>query len=121
MQKKLQGLPERLLELRGESSQAAFSASIGVVQQTYAQWELGNRQPKIQELIRLARHFGVGTDWLLGLTDLRVQPQNANGDSDLLSRLNAAEAEVRKYKTAFAKITKSLKATVEVIEDMQDE
>lgn len=105
--------------LRGDSTQSAFSASIGVVQQTYAQWELGNRQPKLQELIRLAQHFNVSTDWLLGLTDVRIQPQNANIDSDLLLRINTAETELRRYKTAFSKITKSLKATVEVIEELQ--
>lgn len=120
MKKNSTGLPARLLELRGDSTQNAFSASIGVVQQTYAQWELGNRQPKIQELIRLAQHFGVSTDWLLGLTDVKAQPQNANYNSDLSLRLGFAEAAIRKYKTAFANITKSLKATVETIEELQD-
>lgn len=121
MQKNFNGLSERLLTLRGDSTQTAFSASIGVVQQTYAQWELGNRQPKIQELIRLAQHFGVSTDWLLGLTDVKILPQNANINSDLLSRLSSAEAEVRKYKNVFTKITKSLKTTVEVIEGLQED
>lgn len=119
-EKKSKGLPKRLFELRGNTPQSIFSREIGVIQQTYAQWELGDRQPKLQELVRLAKHFGVSTDWLLDLTDIKSQPQNENGDSDLLSRLNAAEAEVRKYKTAFAKITKSLKATVETIEELQE-
>ena len=67
--KVLEGLSSRLLELRGSSTQIEFSQSIGVKQQTYAQWELGHRQPKIQELIRLALHFGVSTDWILGLSN----------------------------------------------------
>ena len=120
MQKRLKGLGARLCELRGDATQSVFSETIGVVQQTYAQWELGNRQPKLQELIRLAQHFGVSTDWLLGLTELKIQPQNANFNSDLQQRCTAAEKELQKYKTAFAKITKSLKSTVEVIEELQE-
>lgn len=120
MQKRLNGLGERLCELRGKVTQSVFSDSIGVIQQTYAQWELGNRQPKLQELIRLAQHFGVSTDWLLGLTEIKVQPQNANFNSDLQQRCAAAEEELQRYKTAFTKITKSLKSTVEVIEELQE-
>lgn len=120
MQRKLSGLGARLCELRGDATQSVFSDSIGVVQQTYAQWELGNRQPKLQELIRLAQHFGVSTDWLLGLTEIKVQPQKANFNSDLQQRCAAAEQELQRYKTAFTKITKSLKSTVEVIEELQE-
>ena len=120
-EKKLKGLPKRLFELRGNMPQTAFSRQIGVIQQTYAQWELGDRQPKIQELVRLAAHFGVSVDWLLDLTDVKTLPQNESVNYDLLSRLNAAENELRRYKIAFSKITKSLKATVEVIEELQED
>jgi len=118
--KKVDGLPSRLLELRGSSTQSEFAKSIGVIQQTYAHWELGVRQPKLQELVRLAQHFGVSTDWLLGLTEVKAQLQNANISSDLLSRAKDAEEELRRYRSAFAKITKSLKTTVEVIEELED-
>ena len=71
MREILIGLPKRLAELRGNVSQAAFARSLGVLQQTYARWEIGDRQPKLQDLAALASHFGVTTDWLLGLTDDR--------------------------------------------------
>ena len=100
-------------------SQSAFSRQIGVKQQTYAQWELGARQPKIQELIRLAKHFGLSTDWLLDLSDLKDQPQNEESDNKLLSRLQVVEAELQRYKQAFAKLTKSLKCAVEVVESLE--
>ena len=119
-EKKLKGLPKRLFELRGSMPQSAFSKEIGVIQQTYAQWELGDRQPKIQEVIRLAKHFCVSVDWLLDLTDVKTIPQNESVNRDLLSQLHAAENELRRYKTAFSKITKSLKVTVEVIEELQE-
>lgn len=120
MQKNQKSFSDRLLELRGSSTQTVFAASIGVIQQTYAQWELGNRQPKIQELVRLAQHFGVSTDWLLGLSEMRQQPQNEDVNSDLLLRLNTSEAELRRYKSAFVKITRSLKSSIEVIEELQE-
>ena len=119
-EKKITGLGARLLELRGSATQSEFANSIGVIQQTYAHWELGVRQPKLQELIRLAQHFGVSTDWLLGLTDIKVQLQNANIESGLQLRCASAERELQRYKAAFAKITKSLKNTVEVIEELQE-
>lgn len=80
MQKIRIGLSARLLELRGNMSQSAFSKNLGILQQTYARWELGDRQPKLQDLASLASHFGVTTDWLLGLSDSKgnnpTLPQN---------------------------------------------
>ena len=119
-EKKNSGLPKRLFELRNGVSQAVFSQSLGVAQQTYAQWELGDRQPKLQELVRLAKHFEVSTDWLLDLSDCKVQLQNENFDHNLLSRVSAAEKELRRYKTAFAKIVKSNKLIAEVLDDLQE-
>lgn len=64
-------LPERLKMLRGSTSQAAFSQSIGVKQQTYSNWETGRSDAPLGWLAGLAKHFGVTTDWLLGVTDSR--------------------------------------------------
>ena len=115
----LPGLSSRLLELRGNTPQVEFSASIGVKQQTYAQWELGHRQPKIQEVVRLATHFGVSTDWLLGLSDEKSLQQNATLNSDLSVRYQEVNAELRRYKSAFAKLAKSLRNASEVIDELE--
>lgn len=115
----LPGLSSRLLELRGNTPQVEFSANIAVKQQTYAQWELGHRQPKIQEVVRLAVHFGVSTDWLLGLTDRKSLQQNATLNSDLSVRYQEVNAELRRYKSAFAKLAKSLRNASEVIDEME--
>lgn len=117
-EKKREGLSARLFELRGNMSQTSFSAQIGVIQQTYAQWEIGSRQPKIQELIRLAQHFEVSVDWLLGLSDQRYASQSEVGDNNLQSRLLFVEKELCRYKSAFVKITNCLKSTTEVIEEL---
>jgi transcriptional regulator with XRE-family HTH domain len=57
----------RLKELRGSKTQSAIAAELQVNQQTYARWELGDRQPKLQDLASIALHFGVSADWLLGV------------------------------------------------------
>ena len=71
--------------------------------------------------MRLAKHFEVSTDWLLDLSDCKVSPQNENLDRDLLLRVNATEKELRRYKTAFTKITKSLKFATEAVEELEGE
>ena len=119
-EKKNKGLPKRLFELRNGVPQAVFSQGLGIAQQTYAQWELGDRQPKLQELVRLAKHFEVSTDWLLDLSDCKVSPQNENFNRDLMSRLTTVEHELRRYKTAFAKIVKSNKLIAEVLAELQE-
>ncbi len=60
-------LPSRLKALRGKKTQSAIAREIGINQQTYARWELGDRQPKLQDLSNIALHFGVSIDWLLGI------------------------------------------------------
>lgn len=37
--------------------------------ETYSQYENGQRQIPIDVLVKLARYYGVSTDYLLGLTD----------------------------------------------------
>jgi transcriptional regulator with XRE-family HTH domain len=59
-------------------------------QQTYSRWELGDRQPKLQDLAAIALHFGVTTDWLLGLSDSR---DNSEATSDCTWRKRALAAE----------------------------
>lgn len=64
-------LPERLKQLRGKQSQASFAQSIGVKQQTYSNWETGRSDIPLGWVAGLSQHFGVTTDWLLGLSDSR--------------------------------------------------
>ena len=39
---------------------------------TYANWEYGLRQPDNEMLVKIARLYGVSTDYLLGLEDSKV-------------------------------------------------
>ena len=96
MQKKIKlGLPQRLKELRSERSQVEMAKELCVNQQTYARWELGDRQPKLQDLCAIALHFGVTADWLLGLDEVTSEDstnwkEKYLGARQQLSRVNKA-------------------------------
>lgn len=62
---------KKLKELREENSllQKQLANELGVSQVTIARWETGNREPSFDMLIKIAKYFGVSTDYLLGLED----------------------------------------------------
>lgn len=61
----------RLLELRNEKnmSQRDMAKEMNISQGTYNNWENSNTQPSIEQLIALARFFGVSVDYLIGNSD----------------------------------------------------
>ena len=61
----------RLKNLREDADikQATLAAYLHIKQNTYSQYENGQRQLPVDVLIRLAAYFGVSTDYILGLTD----------------------------------------------------
>ena len=63
----------RLKELREEKdlSQKVVAEYLCVKQNTYSQYENGQRQLPIDALIALARYYHTSTDYILGLTDKR--------------------------------------------------
>jgi transcriptional regulator with XRE-family HTH domain len=66
-------LCERLKTLRGSRSQAEFANEMGIKQQTYANWENGQREPDIEKLLKIALHNGVTSDYLLGLVSEKTE------------------------------------------------
>ena len=74
-------LPLRLKALRSTQTQADMARNLQINQQTYARWELGDRQPKLQDLCKIALHFGVSTDWLLGIPEKQGHSINATGSA----------------------------------------
>lgn len=62
-------LSKRILELRTALgwSQVELAKKLRVAKQTVSNWENDNIQPSIEMLVRLAKLFGVTTDYLLGL------------------------------------------------------
>lgn len=63
----------RLRDLREDSdlTQRALADYLHIRQNTYSQYETGQRQLPIDVLIRLAFYFDTSTDYLLGITNER--------------------------------------------------
>ena len=61
----------RLFELRSERelSQRDMAKAMNVSQGTYNNWENSNTQPSIEQLIALAKFFGVSVDYIIGNSD----------------------------------------------------
>lgn len=60
----------RLKELREDSDikQETIADYLHIKQNTYSQYENGQRQLPIDVLIKLAKYYHVSTDYILGLT-----------------------------------------------------
>ena len=61
----------RIKDLREDRdiTQKEIAAYLHVKQNTYSQYENGQRQLPIECLIALAKYYRVSTDYILGLTD----------------------------------------------------
>ena len=55
---------EKLLEERGETSYQVSKAT-GVGQNTLSDWKTGRSQPKVDNLQKIADHFGVSISYFL--------------------------------------------------------
>ncbi len=64
----------RLLELRKEKNmtQQRLAIELGIDQASVSSYESGRHLPSVDVLVKLALFFGVSTDYLLGLTDVRT-------------------------------------------------
>ncbi len=62
----------RLKDIREDSdiTQKTLSEYLNVKQNTYSQYETGQRQIPVDLLIKLALYFDTSTDYILGLTDI---------------------------------------------------
>ncbi len=61
----------RLRDLREDLdlTQKELAEFLHIKQNTYSQYENGQRQLPIDVLIKLAKYYNVATDYILGLTD----------------------------------------------------
>lgn len=64
---------ERVRALRKETgeTQVQVAAAVGMVEQHYQKFEGGVNLPSIENAWKLADHFGVTIDYLVGRTDVR--------------------------------------------------
>ena len=63
----------RIKDLREDNdiTQRELAEFLHIKQNTYSQYENGQRQLPIEILIALAKYYGTSTDYILGLTDER--------------------------------------------------
>ncbi len=61
----------RIKDIRedNDTTQATVAEYLNIRQNTYSQYETGQRQLPIEALIKLAKFWGTSTDYLLGLTN----------------------------------------------------
>lgn len=62
----------RLKDIREDKdiTQKTLSEYLNIKQNTYSQYETGQRQLPIETLLKLAVYFDTSTDYILGLTDI---------------------------------------------------
>ena len=78
----------KLLELRKKNNetQQDIASFLGVTRQSYNRYECGVRECDYSTLMRLADHFGVSIDYLLGRTDNNAPA--ATPDTSIINKLN---------------------------------
>ena len=66
-------LSERMLSLRKERKlkQEELTALIGIPIRTYRRYEIGEREPTVSALWKIADFYNVSVDYLIGRTDIR--------------------------------------------------
>lgn len=71
---KTKGVNMRIRELREDKdiTQKQIAEYLHIKQNTYSQYENGQRQLPIDCLVALARYYKTSTDYILGLTDERT-------------------------------------------------
>ncbi|MBE6756610.1 MAG: helix-turn-helix transcriptional regulator [Ruminococcaceae bacterium] len=69
----------RIKDLREDAdlTQQNIAEYLNIKQNTYCQYEKGQRQIPIDLLIKLTEYYGVSVDYILGLTDIKTPyPKN---------------------------------------------
>ena len=76
----------RLLELRKakKMTQQRLAIELGIDQASISSYESGKYLPTVEVLVKLAAYFGVSTDYLLGLSDVKMPQTMVNDDATML-------------------------------------
>ena len=76
MDKKL--IAKRLIELRGEKTQFEVAIEVGVSLSALAMYETGNRTPRDEIKIKLAKYYGLTVESLFFSPDMSRNVSNSN-------------------------------------------
>ena len=86
---------ERLKLLRKElkKTQTDIANVLGITVSAYGNYELGQREPDNANLIKLAKYFGVSTDYLLGSSETTAPISLTDEEKELLHLFNKLSPE----------------------------
>ena len=90
----------KIKELREQNdlSQTDLAKYLGVVRSTICQYEKGNRQPDIEQLIKLADYFNVTVDYLLEHNTSKTNTPNlSEKEKALLEAFNKLPHETQDF------------------------
>lgn len=92
----------RLILLRDERgvSQEEVAKGIGESRETVRNWEVGTRKIKAESIIKLSEYFGVTSDYLLGLSDVKSTEKNMQIACDVTGLSEDSILALRKYNSA---------------------
>ncbi|MFQ9748856.1 MAG: helix-turn-helix transcriptional regulator [Anaerobutyricum soehngenii] len=76
MDKKL--IAKRLIELRGEKTQFEVAKEVGISLSALAMYETGNRTPRDEIKIKLAKYYGITVESLFFSPDMSRNVSNSN-------------------------------------------
>ncbi|MFC4598016.1 helix-turn-helix domain-containing protein [Cohnella hongkongensis] len=87
----------RELRLQRKISQEEVARHIGITRSAYSHYEINNRQPVYDTLIKLASFFDVSLDYIIGGTETRssVDPTDSSATGDILTLLQRMNREQR--------------------------
>ncbi|SEA52799.1 DNA-binding transcriptional regulator, XRE-family HTH domain [Thalassobacillus cyri] len=83
-------LKDRLVKIRKEhkKTQQDMAKILGVTRPAYTAYERGSRKPDYDTLEKLADHFNVTTDYLLGRSDNPGKIESEDNDFDAMNEIN---------------------------------
>lgn len=92
----------RIMQLRDErgESQEDVAKGIGESRETIRNWEVGTRKIKAESIVKLSQYFGVTSDYLLGLSDIKSTEKNVQIACDVTGLSEDSILALEKYDTA---------------------
>ncbi|MFB9275191.1 helix-turn-helix domain-containing protein [Cohnella cellulosilytica] len=89
----------RELRLRRKISQEEVARHIGITRSAYSHYEINNRQPVYETLIKLAAFFDVSLDYIIGGTQPKPQlpPSGSPETGEMMALFRRMSPEQRKH------------------------
>ena len=109
---------DRLVELQGTRTQKEFAKFLEIPLNTYTNWLLHARKPTMDAIISLCTKMGVSADWLLCLTDQKLnvsQHLNECTESEWVHRALTAERKLEKVNGALTHALKGFEELQEAV------